>query len=94
MTLRFKLPPGDVPPSAAARHMGLTPEAFERALPQLRERGFPLPDPTTGNFDIDAIVAWRRSRHPQFFGPALTAATGARDAKDVVRDRVARLRGG
>lgn len=91
MTLRFHLPPGgDVPPSVAARRMGMTLEEFRRALapgpdaatPSLLQRGFPPPDPTTGNFDLDAIDAWRRARYPQLF--RLTGESHALNARDVV----------
>jgi hypothetical protein len=87
MAIRFNIQPGDVPAGAAARRMGMTLEAFEIALPALIARGFPKPDPSTGNFDLDAIDAWRRSRHAHLFaGPA---EFGARDASTVVKDRIA-----
>lgn len=92
MSMRFKLPPGgDCPPIAAARRMWLTLEAFNTALPELLKRGFPPADPTTGNFDLDAIDAWRRTRHPRLFPNAPTngpAANAARDPKDVLRERL------
>lgn len=95
MALRFKLPPGgDVPPVAAARRLGLSLDAFKEALTELKQRGFPPPDPSTGNYDLDAIDAWRRTRYPHLFSDRLTLAPTARDAKDVVADRLARLRGG
>jgi hypothetical protein len=95
VTLRFKLPPGgDVPPVTAARRIGLPLDAFREALPKLLLRGFPPPDSTTGNFDLDAIDAWRRTRYPHLFPDRLTSPTAARDAKDVVAERVARIRGG
>lgn len=76
-----------MPPIVAARRLGLTLERFWEALPGLQARGFPQPDSTTGNFDLDAVDAWRRQRHPQLF--QLTTAPSARDAKDVVEDRLA-----
>lgn len=96
MGLRFKLPPGtgDVPPVVAARHMGETLEAFQAKLPQLLQRGFPPADPTTGNFDLDAINVWRRRRYPHVYRDQLTPTPLARDAKDVVRERLAGLGGG
>jgi hypothetical protein len=94
--LRFKLPPGgDVPPVTAARRMGMTLEAFTAKLPDLRQRGFPAPDATTGNFDLDAIDQWRKARNPQLFGqPTLTPQPGARNASDVVSRRLKEIRGG
>lgn len=90
MTMRFKLPPGgDCPPIAAARRIWLTLTEFNARLPELQRRGFPQADPTTGNYDLDAIDAWRKARYPQLFGDRLTTATSARDARDVVRQRLA-----
>jgi hypothetical protein len=101
MTLRFKLPPGgDVPPIVAARRIGLSLDAFRDVLPRLIARGFPPADPTTGNFDLDAIDEWRRRRFPHLYPlredlrGRLTSPATARDAKDVVHERVARLRSG
>jgi hypothetical protein len=94
MSLRFKIPPRDVPPATAARHMGLTLEAFRAALPMLAGRGFPPADPTTGNFDVAAIDVWCNARNPHLFPDRLTPPPTARDAKDVVAERVARIRGG
>lgn len=98
MTRRFKLPPGgDVPPDLAARRLAMTLEAFEKALPLLIGRGFPPPDATTGNFDLDAIDIWRRTRHPGLFPQdkrSGIAGPTARDANDVLSSRLARSRGG
>lgn len=94
MPLRFKLPPGgDVPPPTAARRVGLSLDAFTDALPGLMARGFPSPDPTTGNFDLDAIDAWRRKRYPHLFPSQLTPAPTAHDAKRVLDERLGIRRG-
>ncbi len=63
MTIRFKVEPKDIPPAMAARRLGLDAERFAELLPQLMSRGFPPSDPDTGNFDLDAIDAWRAARH-------------------------------
>lgn len=96
MTMRYKLAPGsgDCPPIAAARVLWLTLEAFEAKLPELLARGFPPADATTGNFDMDAINAWRRSRYPHLYGDRLTPVTPARHAGDVVRARMTGARSG
>jgi hypothetical protein len=88
---RFRIIPGDVPVEAAARRMGMTVEAFKAALPSLLSRGFPKADPTTGNYDLDAIDAWRRSRHSHLYGGR--EEFGARDAATVVASRLEALRG-
>lgn len=96
MSMRFKLPPGgDVPPSVAARRLGLSLEEFRAALPKLQARNPPFPsaDPDTGNFDLDAIEQWRKARFPHLFSSALTSAPSARDATLVVGDRLRRMRG-
>jgi len=95
MTMRYKLPPGgDVPPITAARRLWLTLDAFEKILPGLLARGFPRPDPMTGNFDLDAIDKWRRGRHPHLYDDRVTSPPVALNAKDVVGERIARLRDG
>jgi hypothetical protein len=96
MSMRYKLAPGtgDCPPIAAARVLWLTLEAFQSQLPELQKRGFPPADPTTGNFDMDAINAWRKSRYPHLFAQNLTPVTPARNAADVVRARLTGARSG
>jgi hypothetical protein len=93
MVRRFHIAPGDVPAAIAAERLGVPLEAFEASLPNLISRGFPKPDPDTRNFDLDAIDAWRRTRHPHLFGGG-NGEFGARDASTVVSDRIAALRGG
>lgn len=90
MAIRFKVQPGDVPATEAARRLGLTIEAFNLALPNLVARGFPKPDPDTRNFDIEAIDAWRRRRNPHLFTAG--GEFGALDASTVVAARIEALR--
>jgi hypothetical protein len=71
--IRFRVDPADVPLEKAARRLHLTSQRFRELLPELIARGFPKPDPDTGNFDLDAIDLWRRSRHRTL--TALTAET-------------------
>lgn len=70
-----------MPAITAARRMGMTETEFMRLLPSLLARGFPGADPTTGNFDLDAIDEWRKRRHQGF-------TTGARDARTVAAERL------
>jgi hypothetical protein len=90
--MRFRIEPRDVPPEVAARRLGKTFAEFNAALPDLVARGFPQADPTTGNFDLAAIDRWCDARHPHLFERA--AEMQARDAKDVVQDRIAKLKAG
>jgi DNA-binding IclR family transcriptional regulator len=79
-SFRFKVEPRDVPPRHAARRLGLTTSDFQRALPELLERGFPKPDSTTGNFDLAAIERWMEGRHAE-----------EHKSQDVMLERIARL---
>lgn len=88
---RAVLPMGDAREGDVARVLGLTPAEFLQALPRLYSRGFPMPDPDTGRFDLDAVDAWRKRRNPHLFPTAaasLTTPMPARDARDVA-DRLA-----
>ena len=89
MAIRFRIVPGDVPSDAAAKRMGLTEAQFNKLRPELETRGFPKPDATTGNWDLDAIDEWRRRRNPELF---LTAPETARDGRAVVSARLSRMR--
>jgi hypothetical protein len=88
--LRFKVEPRDVPPEISARRLGMTLAQFQAKLPSLLARGFPPPDPDTGNFDLHAVDRWCDARHPHLFGTG--AVMQARDARDVVQDRIANMR--
>ena len=89
--MRFRIEPRDVPLQVAARRLGKTCAELEAVLPDLLARGFPQADPTTGNFDLAAIDRWCDARHPHLFGGG---AMQARDARDVVQNRLAKLRAG
>jgi hypothetical protein len=87
---QFSQDTGDVPPALAARRLGLSIEAFNLILPKLLDRGFPPPDEDTGMYGLEAIDRWRKLRNRRLFPelPGLTAAPAARDARDVVYDRI------
>jgi len=79
-----KLEPGDITPAEAADQMRLTLAAFTHCLPSLLDRGFPPPDPTTGNYALDAITVWRQARFKRLFpaAPLLTMTPKLRDARE------------
>lgn len=83
---------GDVPPAAVAHRLGLSLPDFRVQLPVLQKRGFPSPDPTTGQFCIEAVDRWRLNRHPFLF-PELTNAHSATHAGIVFNERRQRLFG-
>jgi hypothetical protein len=90
MRLRFQVSSRDVPPEIAARRLGKTLTEFNSILAKLMARGFPGPDPDTGNFDLHAIDRWCDARHAHLFDG--DAAMQARDAGTVAQDRIARMR--
>jgi hypothetical protein len=90
--MRYRVECRDVPPEEAARRLGIKPNMFADKLPNLFARGFPRPDPDTGNFDLQAIDRWMDSRNPHLFG--IGAQLQARDASIVIKDRLAKLRAG
>lgn len=89
MTIRFHVEPRDVPPEKAARRIGLTMERFQELLPRLLSRGFPVSDPDTGNYDLDAIDAWRAARHR----PILPATPSPAHPSGLVAARLERMGG-
>jgi len=91
-TIRFRVDPRDVPAEKAARRLHLTPGEFSAKLPELRARGFPAPDPTTGMFDLDAIDQWMTARHRQT-ASALTGGPMLGNAREVYGERRTRLVG-
>lgn len=84
--MRFKVEPRDVRPEVIARRMGTSLADFRAALPNLGARGFPQPDPDTGNFDLLAVDRWCDARHPHLFGG--TVQMQARDASTVAKCRI------
>ena len=85
--IRFKVDPRDVPAVVAARRLGLSLDVFNGRLPDLLARGFPPPDPTTGNFDLKAIDAWMDQRS----GLGMIPQPVARDATAVGMSRIAEM---
>src|SRR5262249_7740121 len=92
--IRHPVAPRDVPPVKAARRLGLTLNAFAQVQDELFARGFPRPDPTTGNYDLDVIDAWMDARHALPAGQSdLTATAQLRNAQELFRERRARQLG-
>jgi hypothetical protein len=89
---RFQVVARDVPPAVAAARLGLSEERFSAVLQNLIQRGFPSPDPDTGNFDLHAIDRWCNARHVHLFGA--DAAMRAKDAGTVAKGRIEAMRNG
>lgn len=69
--VRFRLDPAYASPEKIARLLCLTPAQFSTCCPKLYARGFPVPDETTGMFDIEAVERWRKRQRPDLY-PELT----------------------
>ncbi len=54
-------------------------------MPRLMARGFPSPDPDTGHYDLKKIEEWMDNRS------VLPPGKQARDAREVVDDRIERM---
>jgi hypothetical protein len=89
--MRFRIEPRDVPKQAVARRLGLTEAEFDAHYDNLIARGFPAPDPDTGNFDMHAVDRWCNARHPHLFGGAVMQA---RDASTVAKERIEKMKAG
>lgn len=81
---------GDGTLADAGRLLNLSEADMRVKLAALIARGFPQPDDTTGMIDLDAVVQWRRLRHPTLFG-LMNHQPAARDAQAVVSDRIKRM---
>lgn len=86
--VRYAVDPRDVPPIKAARRLHLTVAEFEAVLPRLQARGFPPPDPDTGNYDLKMIDEWMDDRAKRRNS---TPMIQARDARGVVDERIERM---
>jgi hypothetical protein len=88
--MRFHVSPRDVPAQVAARRLGTSLCEFNAILPRLLARGFPRPDPDTGNFDLTAIELWCNDRHPHLFNEGRGPV--ALRARNVAQERIALMR--
>ncbi len=89
--VRVRVDPRDVPAVKAARRMGLTLQAFELVREELVARGFPVPDQTTGLYDLVAIDTWMDSRCGQKNNSSLTNGKPLRDPAQGFQDRARQL---
>lgn len=86
MAIRFHVQPRCVPPAVAARRLGVTEAHFREIAGELRQRGFPVADSVTGNYDLVAIDAWLDQR-----AGLAKVKNEARDAADGFEERLARI---
>jgi hypothetical protein len=81
-----------MPRGAVAKRLGVSDAQLDAGYPNLIARGFPAPDPDTGNFDMVAVDRWCDARHPHLFGG--TSIMQARDASMVAKERIEKMRSG
>lgn len=73
--IRFKLDPAYAPPEKIARLLSLTIGQFDGCKARLYARGFPVPDETTGMYDIEAVERWRKRQRPDLYPELTISAT-------------------
>lgn len=83
-SVRFRVDPAYVPADKAARRMGLTLQQIQDCARQLYARGFPLPDETTGMYDLEAVDRWRKRQRPDLY----PEVTGSDPAPEIARPKV------
>jgi len=90
---RYHVDPRAVPPSAAARRLGVSEAEFLSKVPELIARqGFPRPLPVFGTYDLAALDRWMERQNPQLFGDG-GAGPVATDARTIDLDaRLARMK--
>jgi hypothetical protein len=64
--------------------MHLSLDEFRAKLPELLKRGFPPPDPTTGNYYLPEIDRWMAKRFK-------SAIDSNESDRNVISERIARL---
>lgn len=90
--MRFHVKPRCVPPAVAARRLGISEHEFKSRLQAFESAGFPLADPVSGNYDIEAIDRYIEARNPKLFGN--TDDGGAITDRSVMLQRIAELGAG
>ena len=82
---------GDVSAPLVAQRLGISVADFELKWPELTQRGFPDPDPTTGLWAIEAVDKWRLRRYPMLFPELVSVLPTAIDAGAVFEERIRKL---
>jgi hypothetical protein len=98
--VRFRVDPAYAPTDKVARRLCLTEAQFRDCSRRLYARGFPLPDETTGMYDLEAVDRWRKRQRPDLY-PELTTqplaaeiAPPRRDLAALDREAQKRIRNG
>lgn len=76
--IRFRVDPVYAPADKVARRLCLTEAQFDACRSRLFARGFPMPDETTGMYDLEAVDRWRKRQRPDLY-PELTPGLAATD---------------
>jgi hypothetical protein len=86
-SIRYAVQPRHLPAQKIARRLGLTLLRFDEVKAELFARGFPRPDPTTGNYDLAAVDTWMDRQSGLASESALTAEPKPRNALEVFVER-------
>ena len=91
--VRYRIDVRGISKDKVARRLGKTPAQFDLIEQALYAEGFPRADPIVGTWNIDAVDAWwdrRSGLEPE----VLTPPNKARNAEEVIGERIHRLRNG
>jgi len=89
--IRYPIDPRDIPAEKVARRLHLTLAEFLSLKERLFARGFPRPDPDTGNFDSVAIERWMDARSGLVPAGDVMPPNAPRNAQEVFGARARRL---
>jgi hypothetical protein len=89
--IRYAIDPRDIPAEKVARRLHLTLSEFLSLTQRLFARGFPHPDPDTGNFDSVAIERWMDARSGLSTAGDIMPPNAPRNAQEVFGVRARRL---
>ncbi|HEV2544375.1 MAG TPA: hypothetical protein VGU70_16595 [Methylobacterium sp.] len=103
--VRFRIDPAYAPAEKIARRLCLRPDQFRDCACRLYARGFPLPDETTGMYDLEAVDRWRMKQRPDLYpeigfpapsslppSPRIDLVQRDREALEAERQRRAEIR--
>jgi hypothetical protein len=91
--VRFSVDPRDLPPEKIARRLHLALVEFLALKSELKSRGFPEPDRSTGMYDSVAVERWMDARSHLTAARSDDAQTQARDSRQTFAERMRRLTG-
>lgn len=98
--IRFRVEPAYAPVEKIARRLCLTEGQFRDCARRLYARGFPMPDETTGMYDLEAVDRWRMRQRADLYpelsfpNPSVESTPRRKTLGEKSREAQERLRNG